>query len=198
AGARARRAARLCAIGSRPPWLQRDVQSARSRHDVAKRHAVNCLPGCIVLPGCAASGRVVGSQGVAWRVGGAIRIDRVFRGARAADAAGPRSDAGQIEEAGIRVRYRWLRASVPCAAGGGGRRAGRFLDLHQPRAPPAMIFLTYWFVCFAVGFLALYVLVRHPAVRLALLLVACGAFYWHFAGPSGVVPIAFLAVVTYL
>jgi alginate O-acetyltransferase complex protein AlgI len=61
-----------------------------------------------------------------------------------------------------------------------------------------MIFLTYWFVCFAAGFLALYVIVRHPIARLALLLVACGAFYWHFAGPSGVVPIAGLAVVTYL
>ncbi len=61
-----------------------------------------------------------------------------------------------------------------------------------------MIFLTYWFVCFAAGSLALYLIVRHPAVRLVILLAACGAFYWHFAGPSGVVPIAVLAVLVYL
>ena len=61
-----------------------------------------------------------------------------------------------------------------------------------------MIFLSYWFVCFAAVFFPLYWLARDRRVRLALLLAACVVFHGHFAGPAGVVPIVALAVVTYL
>jgi len=61
-----------------------------------------------------------------------------------------------------------------------------------------MIFLSYWFVCFAAVFFPLYWLARDRRVRLALLLAACVVFHGHFAGPAGVIPIAVLAVVTYL
>jgi alginate O-acetyltransferase complex protein AlgI len=60
-----------------------------------------------------------------------------------------------------------------------------------------MLFLTYWFVLFAAVFFPLYWLVRHPGVRLMLLLVGCAVFHTHFAGPAGVLPIVALAILTY-
>jgi len=60
------------------------------------------------------------------------------------------------------------------------------------------LFLSYWFVYFIAAVFPLYWLVRVPAVRLLLLLVACAVFHTHFAGPAGVLPIIILALVTYL
>jgi alginate O-acetyltransferase complex protein AlgI len=61
-----------------------------------------------------------------------------------------------------------------------------------------MLFLTYWFVLFACVVYPLYWLVPVRAVRLAVLLTSCAVFHTHFAGPAGVLPIAVLAVLTYL
>jgi alginate O-acetyltransferase complex protein AlgI len=61
-----------------------------------------------------------------------------------------------------------------------------------------MLFLTYWFVLFAVINFPLYWLVRYPPARLVLLFVFCAVFHTHFAGPAGVMPIVVLGVVTYL
>src|SRR4051794_22737124 len=61
-----------------------------------------------------------------------------------------------------------------------------------------MLFLTYWFVLFACVVYPVYWLVPVRAVRLAVLLTSCVVFHTHFAGPAGVLPIAILAVLTYL
>jgi alginate O-acetyltransferase complex protein AlgI len=60
-----------------------------------------------------------------------------------------------------------------------------------------VIFLSYWFVCFAVIALALYYLFRNTRLRLPILFVSCAVFHTHFAGPAGVLPIVVLAVTTY-
>jgi alginate O-acetyltransferase complex protein AlgI len=60
-----------------------------------------------------------------------------------------------------------------------------------------MIFLTYWFIVFLAGFLAVYWLAHPPLLRRLVLLAGCIVFHVHFAGPAGVIPIVFLALVTY-
>ncbi|MCC6175184.1 MAG: MBOAT family protein [Chloroflexi bacterium] len=61
-----------------------------------------------------------------------------------------------------------------------------------------MIFLSFWFVAFALAFLPAFWLVRYPGPRLILLAVGCVIFHGHFAGPAGVIPIVVLGVLTYL
>jgi alginate O-acetyltransferase complex protein AlgI len=61
-----------------------------------------------------------------------------------------------------------------------------------------MLFLTYWFVLFAAVVFPLYWFIRYPPVRLALMCVCCAVFHTHFAGPSGVLPILVLGVLTYV
>ena len=60
-----------------------------------------------------------------------------------------------------------------------------------------MIFLSFWFVVFALVFFPLYYLVRRPALRLIVLAIGCVIFHGNFAGPAGVIPIVILAVLTY-
>jgi len=61
-----------------------------------------------------------------------------------------------------------------------------------------MVFTTYWFLLFSVGFISLYWAVRVPWLRLVLLLVFCSVFHAKFAGAAGMVPILALCVTTYL
>lgn len=60
-----------------------------------------------------------------------------------------------------------------------------------------MIFLTYWFVVFAIVALPAYWFVPHPGLRKLILLGSCAVFHTHFAGPAGVLPIVVLGVATY-
>ena len=60
-----------------------------------------------------------------------------------------------------------------------------------------MIFVTYWYLVFALVTVAGYWLVPRPAARLGFLAVACAVFHYHFAGPAGVKPIIVLMIVTY-
>jgi alginate O-acetyltransferase complex protein AlgI len=60
-----------------------------------------------------------------------------------------------------------------------------------------VLFLTYWFVLFAVVLYPLYWLVPVRAVRRFVLLAACVVFHTHFAGPAGVIPIVILGFFTY-
>lgn len=59
-----------------------------------------------------------------------------------------------------------------------------------------MIFATYWFLAFVAIFLPLY-WVLPPTLRKCWLLLACVVFHGHFAGPSGVIPIVILGLITY-
>jgi alginate O-acetyltransferase complex protein AlgI len=61
-----------------------------------------------------------------------------------------------------------------------------------------MIFVSYWFVVFALVYFPLFWLVRKPSLRLAVLIAGCATFHYHFAGPAGVIPIIVLAALTYL
>ena len=61
-----------------------------------------------------------------------------------------------------------------------------------------MIFLSYWFVAFAVALLPIYWAARDRRPRLAILAVGCVVFHAHFAGPAGMAPIIVLAIMTYL
>ncbi|MFN8635210.1 MAG: MBOAT family O-acyltransferase [Chloroflexota bacterium] len=61
-----------------------------------------------------------------------------------------------------------------------------------------MIFLSYWFVVFAVAFFPAYYLAWRPRLRLVVLAAACVVFHGWFAGPAGVLPIVVLGVCTYL
>jgi alginate O-acetyltransferase complex protein AlgI len=61
-----------------------------------------------------------------------------------------------------------------------------------------MLFLTSWFVLFALVVFPLYWFVRRPGLRLTLLLIACVTFHTAFAGPAGVWPILVLGVATFL
>jgi alginate O-acetyltransferase complex protein AlgI len=61
-----------------------------------------------------------------------------------------------------------------------------------------MIFVSYWFIAFALAFFPLYCLVRDWRLRLAVLAVGSVLFHGHFAGAAGVVPIIALALATYL
>ncbi|HUJ43414.1 MAG TPA: MBOAT family O-acyltransferase [Opitutaceae bacterium] len=60
-----------------------------------------------------------------------------------------------------------------------------------------MIFVTYWYLVFALVTVAGYWLVPRPAARLGFLAVACAVFHYHFAGPAGVMPIIVLMIFTF-
>jgi hypothetical protein len=60
-----------------------------------------------------------------------------------------------------------------------------------------MIFLTY-VVWFALVFFSFFYLVRHPTVRLAVLVIGGLVFQLHYGGWVSVVPVLVLAVVTFL
>jgi alginate O-acetyltransferase complex protein AlgI len=60
-----------------------------------------------------------------------------------------------------------------------------------------LIFNTYWFSLFVLGFFPVYWLLRLAVARGAWLLLACVLFHYHFAGPAGVLPIIVLGLVTY-
>lgn len=61
-----------------------------------------------------------------------------------------------------------------------------------------MIFNTYWFALFAAAFFPGYWLIRSPGWRGWWLLGGCAVFHAHFAGPTGVLPIAVLGLLTYV
>lgn len=61
-----------------------------------------------------------------------------------------------------------------------------------------MIFTTYWFGLFAGVFFLLYWSARLPRLRMGILLAGCFAFYGHFAGAAGMLPIVVLAATTYM
>src|SRR4051794_13394656 len=61
-----------------------------------------------------------------------------------------------------------------------------------------MIFVSYWFIAFALAFFPLYCLVRDWRLRLGVLAVGSVLFHGHFAGAAGVAPIIVLALATYL
>ena len=60
-----------------------------------------------------------------------------------------------------------------------------------------MIFLSFWFIAFALVFFPGYYLARWPGLRLAVLAASCVVFQATFAGPAGVLPIIGLATLTY-
>jgi alginate O-acetyltransferase complex protein AlgI len=61
-----------------------------------------------------------------------------------------------------------------------------------------MTFNTYWFTFFAAVYFPLYWAARPQWRRLGLLLAGCFAFYAHFAGAAGMLPIIVLAATTYV
>src|SRR5262245_6147501 len=61
-----------------------------------------------------------------------------------------------------------------------------------------MIFLTYWFVVFALLSFALYWAIPLAKVRRIILLACCAGFYVHFAGPAGIAAVVALGIVTYV
>jgi alginate O-acetyltransferase complex protein AlgI len=61
-----------------------------------------------------------------------------------------------------------------------------------------MIFLTYEFVCFALVFYALYYIAVQPALRLAIVLIGGFLFQFYYGGWTSVVPVAVLAIVTFV
>ena len=60
-----------------------------------------------------------------------------------------------------------------------------------------MIFVTYWFLCFAGFFFLLYWVAPNGLARKLILLIGCAVFHTHFAGPAGVLPIICLGILTY-
>ena len=60
-----------------------------------------------------------------------------------------------------------------------------------------MIFVTYWYLVFALVTVTGYWLVPRPAARLWFLAAACAVFHYHFAGPAGVLPIIVLMIFTF-
>jgi alginate O-acetyltransferase complex protein AlgI len=60
-----------------------------------------------------------------------------------------------------------------------------------------MIFNTHAFALFAAVFFPGYWLIRSPHLRSWWLLLGCGVFHGHFAGPAGVLPIVALALLTH-
>jgi len=61
----------------------------------------------------------------------------------------------------------------------------------------AMIFSAYWFLVFFGVVLIIFYATPFPLIRSLVLAVASASFYWHFAGPAGVVPILILGAITY-
>ena len=60
-----------------------------------------------------------------------------------------------------------------------------------------MLFLTYWFVLYALVLFPLYWVVPTRGLRRAVLLAGCVVFHAHFAGAAGVLPIVVLGFFTY-
>jgi alginate O-acetyltransferase complex protein AlgI len=60
-----------------------------------------------------------------------------------------------------------------------------------------VLFLTYWFILYAVILFPLYWLVPRTGVRRLVLLGGCVVFHAHFAGAAGVLPIVVLGFFTY-
>jgi alginate O-acetyltransferase complex protein AlgI len=60
-----------------------------------------------------------------------------------------------------------------------------------------VIFLSYWFIVFALILLPVYFVMPWARARLVLLALGCVIFHGHFAGPSGVIPIIILSLITY-
>jgi len=61
-----------------------------------------------------------------------------------------------------------------------------------------MLFLTYWFVLYAIVLFPLYWMMPVHSFRRVVLLAGSVVFHAHFAGPAGVIPIVILGVCTYL
>jgi alginate O-acetyltransferase complex protein AlgI len=61
-----------------------------------------------------------------------------------------------------------------------------------------MLFLTYWYVLFAIVLFPIYWAVPSHRVRRLVLLAGSIVFHTHFAGPAGVIPIVIMGVCTYL
>ena len=64
--------------------------------------------------------------------------------------------------------------------------------------PGPVIFVSYWFIAFALVVLPLYYAVRDWRLRVGVLAVSSVVFHGHFAGPAGVAPIVVLAVLVYV
>lgn len=60
-----------------------------------------------------------------------------------------------------------------------------------------MVYMTYWFLFFAVVSLVLFWISPKGKLRKYFLLLSCVIFHGHFAGPAGVVPIIIMGLVTY-
>lgn len=60
-----------------------------------------------------------------------------------------------------------------------------------------MIFSAYWFLIFFSVVLIVFHATSSPFIRSLVLAVASVVFYWHFAGPAGVLPILAMGIVTY-
>lgn len=61
-----------------------------------------------------------------------------------------------------------------------------------------MIFSTYWFLLFLIVFLLGFNFLPWQIAKSCLLAIASAIFYFHFAGPAGILPIVILGGVTYL
>jgi alginate O-acetyltransferase complex protein AlgI len=61
-----------------------------------------------------------------------------------------------------------------------------------------MLFLTYWYVLFAIVLFPIYWLIPAQNPRRLVLLAGSIVFHTHFAGPAGVIPIVILGITTYL
>jgi alginate O-acetyltransferase complex protein AlgI len=60
-----------------------------------------------------------------------------------------------------------------------------------------MVYMTYWFLLFALASLPLYFLIPRPSWRRFYLLFVSAIFHGHFAGPAGVLPILLVGAITY-
>jgi alginate O-acetyltransferase complex protein AlgI len=62
----------------------------------------------------------------------------------------------------------------------------------------AMIFLSYWFIAFAVVSLTAYACIQNSLARRFLLLAASMTFYVHYAGKAGIASILLLSAITFV
>lgn len=60
-----------------------------------------------------------------------------------------------------------------------------------------MIFSAYWFLVFFGIVLIAFYATPFPLIRSLVLAVASTSFYWHFAGPAGIIPILVLGMIAY-
>lgn len=61
-----------------------------------------------------------------------------------------------------------------------------------------MIFSTYWFLIFLISFLLLFNYTPWQIGKSCLLAIGSTVFYFHFAGPAGILPIIIMGGVTYI